>query len=151
MSVCWSYGKWCISIVRCSVSPVDHSVVKVFSLTLTYKSTPSFVEMFSCFKSRCIHWNLPYISPSSCRTASTDLPDPLSLPISIVHCPRHVFQPISCIGTELLCIGSSWSSCFCSSMGSGPQEYVAYELVVTSPAVFCMSGSSNMDSFRDGW
>ena len=31
----------------------------------------------------------------------------------------------------------------------GPQEYVTYELVPTSPAVSRMSGSSNLDSFRD--
>ena len=32
-----------------------------------------------------------------------------------------------------------------------PQEYIAYELVLTSPTVPGMSGSSNLDSFRDGW
>ena len=40
-----------------------------------------------------------------------DLPDPLLLPISIVHCSREVFNVISCIGTELLYIGSSLLSC----------------------------------------
>ena len=30
----------------------------------------------------------------------------------------------------------------------GPQEYINYEFVLTSPAVSCMSGSSNFDSFR---
>ena len=29
-------------------------------------------------------------------------------------------------------------------------EYITYELVPASPAVSCMSGSSNLDSFRDG-
>ena len=33
----------------------------------------------------------------------------------------------------------------------GPEEYVTYELVPASPAVSYMSGSSNLDSFRDGW
>ena len=33
----------------------------------------------------------------------------------------------------------------------GPQEYITYELVPTSPAVFRVSGSFNFDSFRDGW
>ena len=28
--------------------------------------------------------------------------------------------------------------------------YITYELVPASPAVSCMSGSSNFDSFRDG-
>ena len=32
----------------------------------------------------------------------------------------------------------------------GPSEYITYELVPASPAVSCMSGSSNLDSFRDG-
>ena len=64
---------------------------------------------------------------------------------------REVFKAISCISTELLYIGSSWSSCLCPFMWRGPQEYVAYEFVLTSPAVTCMSGSSNFDSFRDGW
>ena len=39
----------------------------------------------------------------------------------------------------------------CSSMWRGPQDYVTYEFVPTSPAVSRMSGSSNLDSFRDGW
>ena len=32
----------------------------------------------------------------------------------------------------------------------GPYEYIAYELVPASPAVPCMSASSNLDIFRDG-
>ena len=32
----------------------------------------------------------------------------------------------------------------------GPLEFVTYELVPASPAVSCMSGSSDLDSFRDG-
>ena len=39
---------------------------------------------------------------SLCGPASTDLPDPLSPPVSIVHHTREVFMAISCIGTELL-------------------------------------------------
>ena len=38
------------------------------------------------------------------------------------------------ISTELLYIGSSWSTCLCSSMWRGPQDYIAYEFVFTSPA-----------------
>ena len=30
------------------------------------------------------------------------------------------------------------------------KKYIPYELVPASPAVFCMSGSSSLDSFRDG-
>ena len=59
---------------------------------------------------------------SSCHAASTDLPDPRSPPISIVHRTREVFKAKYCIVTELLYIGSSWSSCLCSSIWRGPQE-----------------------------
>ena len=31
----------------------------------------------------------------------------------------------------------------------GPSEYITYEFVPASPAVSCMSGSSNLNSFRD--
>ena len=83
-------------------------------------------------------WNLGYKwSSSSCRAIS----------ISIVHRFRSVFKATSCIGTELLYVGPS---CLCLSMWRGPQEYVTYEFVPTSPAVPRMSGSSNLDSFRDG-
>ena len=67
------------------------------------------------------------------------------------HLYRLSLQATSCIGTELLCIGYSWSSCLCSSMWRGPQEYVAYEHVLTSLVVSHMSGLSNLDSFHDGW
>ena len=95
----------------------------------------------SCFQS----------SSSSCYSACTDPPDPLTLHVSIVHHSRAVFQIIYCIGRELLHIGSSSLSCLYLSMCQGPQHYITYEFVFTSPAVFCISGSSNIDSFRDGW
>ena len=95
----------------------------------------------------CIH--RPNIS--SCHAISMDIPDPLSPPLPIVHCFRQVFRTRSRIGTELMYVGSSWSSCLFLSMWRGPQEYITYELVPTSPAVFCMSGFSNFNSFRDGW
>ena len=65
--------------------------------------------------------------------------------------PGGVFQATSCIGIELLYIGSNWSSNLCSSMWRGLLEYIAYEFVLTFPAVSSMSGSSNFDSFCDGW
>ena len=34
-------------------------------------------------------------------------------------------------------------------MCGGPEEYITYELVPASPAVSCMSSSSNLNSFRD--
>ena len=74
-------------------------------------------------------------SSSSCTAISMDIPDPLSPPLSIVHCSRHFFRATSRIGTGLLYAGSCWSSYLCSSMWRGPQEYIAYELVPISPAV----------------
>ena len=90
-------------------------------------------------------------SSSSYCAASTDLSDTLSPPVSIVYRFQEIFKAISCIGTELLYIGSSWLSCLCSSMRRGPQEYITYEFVLASPAVSHMSGLSNFDSFHDGW
>ena len=59
-------------------------------------------------------------SSSSCHTTCTDLPDPLSQTVSIVHRSSHVFKATSCIGTELLYIASSWSSYLWSSICWGP-------------------------------
>ena len=66
------------------------------------------------------------------------------------------YRPLLLVGLQgyVLCRNravSSWSSCLSSSMWRGPQAYVAYEFVLTSPAVSRMSGSSNLDSFHDGW
>ena len=36
-------------------------------------------------------------------------------------------------------------------MSKGPQEYVTYGFVPISAAVSRMTGSFNLDSFRDGW
>ena len=44
---------------------------------------------------------------------------------------------------------SCWSSCFCTAICGCPSEYISYEFVSASPAVSCMSGSSNLNSFRD--
>ena len=91
------------------------------------------------------------MSSSSRRTASTDLPDLLSLPVSIVQSSQVVFQTTSWTGKELLYIGSCWLSKLCSFRWKGPLEYNIYESVLSSPSVFCMSGLSNLDSFHDGW
>ena len=82
---------------------------------------------------------------------STDIPDPLSPHIPIVHCFWQILRATFRIGTELLYVGSSWTSCLCLSLWRGPQEYITYELIPTSPAVSHMSGLSNFDSFHDGW
>ena len=89
-------------------------------------------------------------SSSSCCADSSDLPDPLSPPVSIVHRSHEVFKATSCIRTGLLYIDSSWSFYLCPFLCRGPQKYVTYEFVLISPAVSGMSDSSNLDSFRDG-
>ena len=80
-----------------------------------------------------------------------DIPDTFSPPLPIVHRFRQVLRATPRILTELQYVGSSWSPCFRSAMWRGPQEYITYEHVPTSLAVSCMSISSNLDSFRDGW
>ena len=90
------------------------------------------------------------ISSLSYRAASMGLHEHLSPPFSIVHRSREIFQA-TCIGTELLCIGSGLSSKLRSSMWRGPQEYITYEFFLIFPADSRMSGSSHADSFCDGW
>ena len=84
---------------------------------------------------------------SSFHAAGTDLPDPHSPLTSLVHPSRGVFQYTSCIGIELLYIGSRWSPNPCSFVWRVPQEYIAYEFVPTSPSV---SHISALDIFRNG-
>ena len=88
------------------------------------------------------------ILSSSWRATSVNLTDPLLPTFSIIRC---FFKATSCTSTSLLYIGSSWSSCLYSSMRKGPQEYVTYEFVPTPSVESRMSGSPNLDSFRDGW
>ena len=90
-------------------------------------------------------------SSSSSRAVCMGLPDPLSPPVSIVHRSGEVFKAIVSLDTDLLYMGSGWSSYLCLSMWKGPQEYVAYEFVLTSPTRSHLSGSSNLDSFRHWW
>ena len=59
-------------------------------------------------------------SSSSCRAGSTDIPDPLSPLLPIVHRSRQVLRTTSRILTQLLNVCSSWSSCFCTAMCGGP-------------------------------
>ena len=59
-------------------------------------------------------------SSSSYRAGSTDIPDPLSPLLPIVHRPRQVFRTTSCILTQLLNVRSCWSSCFCAAVCRDP-------------------------------
>ena len=85
-----------------------------------------------------------YIYISSCRATRTDIPDPFSPLLPIIHRLWQVFRATSRILTSLLYVCSSWSSCFCLAICGGPLEYITYEFVLASPAVSCMSGSSNL-------
>ena len=97
----------------------------------------------------CTQYIYIYISSSSCRAACADIPDRLSPFLPIIHRLRQVFRVTSRVLTQLLYVGSCWSSHSCTSMCGSPQEYIAYELVLASPAVSCVSGSSNLYSFCD--
>ena len=59
-------------------------------------------------------------SSLSCRAASTDIADPLSPLLPIVHRLWQVFRATSRILTQLLYVCSSWSSCFCLAICWGP-------------------------------
>ena len=89
-------------------------------------------------------------SSSSCRTISPDISDPISPSLTIVHWFWQFSRATSSICTELLYVCSSWTSCLCSSLWRGPQEYITYELVPTSPAVSRTSGSSILIVFLMG-
>ena len=93
---------------------------------------------------------LPYIITIILSCHQYGYPGILS-PLLIVHCFRQVLRSTSWILTALLYVGSSCPPYFCSAMCRGPYEYITYELFHTYPAVSCMYGSSNFDSFRDGW
>ena len=78
---------------------------------------------------------------------------PWPSPATNLYCPS---LPVGLQGYILyrhraIACRSSWSSYLCSSMWRSPQEYVSYEFSPTLPAVSSMSGSSYLDSFRDGW
>ena len=75
------------------------------------REKPRAAKHLACLPS--INYAVTVISPwfTSCCISNTDLPDTLSLPVSIVNRSQEVF--------ELLSIGSSLSSCLCSSMWRG--------------------------------
>ena len=71
-----------------------------------------------------LYYALLYITyiPSSisCHAISMDIPDPLSPHLLIVHWFLQIHRVTSCIGTELMYIGFSWTSGLCSSIWRGP-------------------------------
>ena len=56
----------------------------------------------------------------------------------------------SCVCTELLLISFSWSPSTCMSVRRGPQENIAYEFILISPAVFWVSCLSYLNGLEMG-
>ena len=75
-------------------------------------------------------------SSSSSRASSTNLHDPISSSVSIVHRSRKVFQAISCVGIELLYISSISSPFLCSSMWRGSHEHINYRVYMSKMDLF---------------
>ena len=86
------------------------------------------------------HHHHHHVAPSSRISLTLSHYPSLS---SIVPGRSSALHPVS--------VGFSWSSCLCSSILRGLQEYITYKFLHTSPAGFRMSGSSNLGSFHNGW
>ena len=85
---------------------------------------------------------------SSCCATGTDIPDPLSPLLTIVHRLWWIFRATS---SHSCCMYvRAGRPAFTRAYVGVPQVYITYELVPASPAVTCMSGSSDLDSLRDG-
>ena len=132
------------SMLPAQLDDVDDDDIYIY-IYITHKYiTNSFYE-------KNVYFHLNQRSSSSCHAISTDVPYPLSPPLPINYCFQLVLRATSHISTELLYVCSNWLTCPCTSMWRGPQECIPYELIPTSPAVSRMFGSSNFDSFHDGW
>ena len=105
---------------------------------------------YSNLKPRHLSGNLKGSSSSSYRAGSTDIPDPLSPLLPIVHRPRQVFRTTTCIPhiaaectfvlVVLLLRGRVWGIHKSTSLMSSSL------LLQQCP---CMSGSPNLNRFRD--
>ena len=89
-------------------------------LFLTRTKGPEKRNNCKSYVNKLIFLHCKSLSWSSCRATSTDIPDPLSPLLLIVNRFWQVLRLTSCILTELLYVGSSWSLCFCSAMWEGP-------------------------------
>ena len=67
-------------------------------------------------------FNVTPSNKSSCHVTSTDIPDPLSPLLPIVHRLWQVFRATSHILTELLYVCLRWPSCFCLAICGSPYE-----------------------------
>ena len=111
---------------------LSKSIYLLFSYFVERRIKPYYFFYSHGYYSHCLLLLLiaPFLSSlSSCRAASTDISDPLSPLLPIVHRLWQVFRVTSRILRELLYVCSSWSSCFCSAICGRPWEYITYELV----------------------
>ena len=58
--------------------------------------------------------------------------------------PDYSLYPQRAVIYIYIYIGSTWSSCLCSSMWGDPQEYITYEFGLTSPAVSPLSSKTKL-------
>ena len=84
------------------------------------------------------HSSYTLVSSSSCRAASTDIPDPL-FSLSFIACGRSLgLHPVS---SHSCCMYvRAARPAFARPYVGGPKRYITYELVSASPAEYCMSG-----------
>ena len=119
------------------------NIINIILIEQTAPCCWAFVKPLSNSNQACLPQDTHSSSSSSSRnTISLDIPGLLSAPLRIVHRFRKVLKDTPRINTELL---------YCLAMWMGAQDYITYEFAPTSPAVSCMSRSSNFDSVRDGW
>ena len=80
------------------------------------------------------------VTSSLCCAARTDFPDSLT---------THLYCPSLLAGLPGYIL--YWHRAAVDRFFAPPREYIAYEFILTSPAVSWMSGSCNLDGFHDGW
>ena len=125
-----------------------HTYIYIYIYVCVCVSVCMFIYLYICIHIYiCTYICMYKYMSSSCRAASMDLPDSLLPPISFVH-PS---PATSCIGTELLYIGSSWSSNLCLSTRKGSHEYIFMSssllLQQCSACLVCLA----LIVFHDGW
>ena len=109
---------------------ICHLTKKQKTKTKTHGMWPNEVYFSLCsthvFHLCCRAWiplvkcHQQWISSSSCRATSTDIPDSLPPLLPVVHRFWQVLRATSRILTESVYVGSSWSSWFCLAIWGGP-------------------------------
>ena len=112
-------GEMTILNLRISLNS-EENVLKTYTKMLDQNNKPYDIRPGKTHKNDKITEEGCNSSSSSCRAASTDIPDPLLSLLPIVHRLWQVFRATSRILTEVLYVCWSWSSCFCSAICGGP-------------------------------